>query len=182
MNGALFDERNQGLEVRDVWLQQRLSDFSDAGHDRLMVVSELIEENPPRERVAVRVQSGRRQSDEDVAFTHGFSVEQIFFIDHADDEAGDVVVIIPIEAGHLGGFAANQRAAVLRAAAGHSANHIGHHFRSQPASRVVVEKKKWAGALHEDVVHTVAYKIVSDGVVDLHRLRDTQFRADAVGR
>jgi len=61
-------------------------------------------------------------------------------------------------------------------------DHLLGNLRREPARGEVVEKEQRLGALHEDVVHAVAYEIVSDGVVDLHRLRDTQFRADAVGR
>ena len=38
-------------------------------------------------------------------------------VDDADDEAGEVVLAVGVEAGHLGGLAAEQRAAVLAAAA-----------------------------------------------------------------
>jgi len=43
------------------------------------------------------------------------------FFDHADGEAGQIVLAVGIHAGHLGGFAADQRAAGLFAAGGDAA-------------------------------------------------------------
>ena len=128
------------------------------------------------------MQSGGRNSDQDVAFANGFAFDEEWLVDDAHDEAGDVVVVISVEAGHLGSLAADERAAVFLARARHSADHIRHDFRPQASGRVVVEKKKRTRALHEDVVNAVAHEIVADGVVDPHRLRDAKLRPDAVGR
>src|SRR5205823_5203410 len=117
VNRAAVDERYQRLEIRDVRLQQSLADLPDAGNDRLRVVSELIEKNPPRERVAIGVQSGGRNSDQDVAFANGFAFNEEGLVDDPHDEAGDVVVVIAIEAGHFGSLAADERAAVFLARA-----------------------------------------------------------------
>ncbi len=128
------------------------------------------------------MQPGGRKTDEDVAFANRFTFDELRFVDDADDEAGDVVVVIAVEAGHLGGLAADQRAAIFLARARHSADDVRHDFRPQTAGRVVIEKKKRTRSLHQDVVDAVAHQVVADGVVNLHRLRDTQLRADTVSR
>ena len=48
----------------------------------------------------------------------------LFLIDHAYDEAGEIVFAIGIEAGHFGGFAADQRASVVLAGVGDAFNHL----------------------------------------------------------
>ena len=146
-----------------------------------MVVAELVEEDAARERVAVRVQADRGQADQDVALAHGLAVDEILRVDDAEDEAGDVVVVVAVEARHLRGLAADQRAAVLLARAGHAADHVGHHRRAELAGGVVVEEEQRTRALHEDVVDAVRDEVVADRVVDLHRLRHAQLRPDAVG-
>ena len=55
----------------------------------------------------------------------GFAIEDARFLDDADDCAGDVVFAGLIEAGHLGGFAADEGAAVAGAAAGEAVNQLG---------------------------------------------------------
>ena len=102
-------------------------------------------------------------------------------IDDADDEAGDVVFAVGIEARHLGGLAAEQRAAVLAARRAPPGDDLLGDLRRQPAGRQVVEKEQRLGALHEDVVDAVIHEVRADGVVSTGQERDLQLRADAVG-
>ena len=59
--------------------EQRLADLADLRQDRLMIVSELVEEDAARQRVAVRVQTRGRQADQDVAFAHVLAGRATFF-------------------------------------------------------------------------------------------------------
>ena len=102
-------------------------------------------------------------------------------LDHADDEAGDVVLAVGVEARHLGGFAADQRAAVLAAAARDAGDDLLGDRRRQPPGRQVVEKEQRLGALHQDVVDAVVDQIGADGVVPAGHERDLELGADAVG-
>ena len=47
-----------------------------------------------------------------------FAGDDLFALDYADDESGEIVFALGIEAGHFGGFAADQRAAVVLAGFG----------------------------------------------------------------
>src|ERR1043165_8991820 len=174
---ALLDERQERLQIRDVRREQRLAELADAGDDLLQVA-----DDPPRERVAVRVRAGARQADEDVALAHVPAGDHLRLVDDADDEAGHVVVVVAVEARHLRRLPADEGAAVLAAGAGGAAADVGHHRRPQFSGGEVVEKEQRPRALDEDVVDAVADEVVADGVVDLHRLRDAELRADAVGR
>ena len=103
-------------------------------------------------------------------------------LDHADDEAGDVVFAVGVEAGHLGGLAADERAAVLAARrARRRSTTCSATSGEQPAGREVVEEEQRLGALDEDVVDAVIDEIGADGVVAAGHERDLQLRADAVG-
>ena len=102
-------------------------------------------------------------------------------LDDADDEAGDVVFAVGVEAGHLRGLAADQRAAVLAAGARHAADDLLGDLRRQASGREIVEKEQRLGALHEDVVDAVVDQIGADRVVTAGHEGDLQLRADAVG-
>ena len=54
---------------------------------------------------------------EHVAGGDALAVDQALAFDGADDEAGEIVLTVGVEAGHLGGLAAQQRTAVVLAAA-----------------------------------------------------------------
>ena len=61
------------------------------------------------ERVAVGVQAGGGHPDEDVAGLDALAGDHFVAVDRADDEAGQIVFAVGVEAGHLRGFAADQR-------------------------------------------------------------------------
>ena len=93
------------------------------------------------------------------------AVDQPLAIDDADDEAGEVVFAVGVEARHLGRLAAEQRAAVVAARRRHPADDRLRDLRRQPAGREVVEKEQRLGALHQDVVDAVVDEVDADGVV-----------------
>ncbi len=101
-------------------------------------------------------------------------------IHDADDEAGDVVFAVGVEAGHLGGLAAEQRAAVLAAAAGDARDDLFGDVGRQPPGRQVVEEEQRPRALHQDVVDAVVHEIGADRVVAAGHECDFELRADAV--
>ena len=85
--------------------------------------AEHLEHDLARERVAVRVQARRRQPDHDVAGGEVARAAGSRALDDADAEPGEVVVAAVIEAGQLGGLAADERAAGLAAALGDAGDH-----------------------------------------------------------
>ena len=101
-----------------------------------------VEYDAARERVAVGVQAGRRQADQHVAGRDAPAVDQSLALDDADDEAGEVVFAVGVEARHLGGLAAEQRAAVLAARARESFDDLHRDVGIEPAGREVVEEEQ----------------------------------------
>ena len=99
----------------------------------------------------------------------------------ADDEAGEVVLAVGVEAWHFGGFAAEQGAAVVAAAACDAADDLLGDVGREPPGRQVIEKEQRTRALHQDVVDAVVHQIGADGVVTSGHEGDFQLGADAVG-
>src|SRR5436309_3523964 len=77
------------------------------------------------------------------------AVDDLRPLDGADDEAGDVVLAVGIEAGHLGGLAAEQRAAVLAAGARQSLDDAHGDVGIETAGRQVIEEEERLRPLHE---------------------------------
>ena len=109
------------------------------------------------------------------------AVDDLRAIDGADDEAGDVVFAVGVEARHLRGLAAEQRAAVVVAGLREALDDLLRDVRRQPAGREVIEKEQRRRALHEDVVDAVIDEIGADGAVPVRHERDLELGADAVG-
>ena len=71
-----------------------------------------FEEELAGEGVAVGVEAVGGQADEDVADLDVLAGDDVVAVDGADDGAGEVVLAVGVEAGHLGGFAADEGATV----------------------------------------------------------------------
>ena len=143
-----------------------------------------LEQELARERVAVGVQAVGRQADQHVADLDRLAGDDLGAVDAADDEAGQVVLAVGVEAGHLRRLAADQRAAVGAAGFGQAAHHRLHRLGvllAQLAGREVVEEEQRRRALHRDVVHAVVDQVRADRVVNAQLKRDLQLRAHAVG-
>ncbi len=100
----------------------------------------------------------------------------------ADDEAGQIVFAGVIDAGHLRGLAADQRASVGAASARDAGDHCGRDVGIQFADREIIQEEQRQRALHGDVVDAVVHQILADGVVAAGEERDLQLGAHAVGR
>ena len=101
--------------------------------------------------------------------------------DRADDEAGDIVLAVRVEPGHLRGLAAEQRASVLAARRREPLHDLHGDVRVEPARRQVIEKEQRLRTLDEDVVDAVVDEVDADRAMDARQERDAQLRADAVG-
>ena len=64
--------------------------------------------------------AGGGQADEHVALGDARAVDDRGLLGHADREAGQIVLVLVVHAGHLGGLAADQAGAGLHAAVGHA--------------------------------------------------------------
>ena len=139
------------LEVVDVLLGTVFGDF---------------EEELAGERIAVGVEAVRGQAEEAVAGLDAFAGDDARARNGADDSASEVVFAVGVEAGHLGGFAADEGAAVRPAGFGDAADDGFDDLVFDAAGGEVIEKKEGGGALDGDVVDAVIDEVGADGVVD----------------
>ena len=133
------------------------------------------------QRVAVGVRAGSAQGDQGIAGLNLAAVDDFGFLDHADAEAGHVVIFAMVHARHFGGFTPNQRTTRLLAAFGDTGNHAGRGVHVQFAGREVIQEEQRLGALYHQIVHTHCNQIDADGVVSFQVHRQTQLGAYAVG-
>ena len=109
--------------------------------------------------------AGTRQPQHRIARHHPMR-QQVPALGRADREAGEVVVALAVQAGHLRRLAADQGAAGLVAARGDAGDHLARLARIQPAGGEVVEEEQRFGALHHDVVDAHRHQIDADRVMD----------------
>ena len=159
--------RPHGGKVTAVDGQQRVADGGPSQLGRRIGHAQpgLVEQDGPRQRVAVGVQAGAGQSPHAVLGPHRAAVDHVFGQDAADDGPGQVELAGGVHAGHLGGLAAQQGAAVLAARLGEAGQHLGQDGLVQARGREVVEEEQRLGALHEDVVDAMVDEILAHGVV-----------------
>ena len=110
-----------------------------------------------------------------------FARQQRFALDRADGKAGEIVVARRIDPRHLGGLAADQRAARLLAAFGDAADHRLGHAEIELAGGEIVEKEQRLGALHDDVVDVHGDEVDADAVMNAGLDGELELGADAVG-
>ena len=87
------------------------------------------------------MQPGGSQADQHVAGFYRFAGDDLVAIDHAYDEASQIVLAVAVEAGHLGGLAADQGTAVLLAGVGDAGDYLLGNFRLQLAGGEVVHEE-----------------------------------------
>src|SRR5271165_4041987 len=127
------------------------------------------------------MQAGGWKCEQRVAGFDGFSIEDLFSLNDADNKARKIVFAGRIEAGHFRGFAANQSAAGFAARAAHAFDELLDHRRIEFPHGEVVEKEKRRRALNKNVVYAMIDEIAAHGGVHAHGHGDFEFRADTVG-
>ncbi len=65
-----------------------------------------FEEQLARERIAIGMQPVRGQAEDHVAGLDGLASNDPLALDYADDEAGEIIFALGVEAGHLGRLSA----------------------------------------------------------------------------
>ena len=133
------------------------------------------------QRIAVGMRAARGEPEQRVSGDDRAAVDDALFLHHADAEAGEVVLALGIHAGHLGGLAADQRAATELAAARDALHHLRGELDVELAAGEIVEKEQRLRALHEHVVHAHRHEVDAHAVVALLLEGELELRADAVG-
>ena len=169
----------QGLDVNAGRLHQHIGQFAAveiAFQVRLGQFDDLA-----HQRVTVRVHARRCQAQHHVARGDLLAVNDLRLFDRADGEAGQVVFTGRVHAGHLGRFAADQRATSQFATARHALDDSGRGGHVELAAGEIIEEKQRLGALHQDVIDAHRDQVDADRVVPVQLERQLQLGAHAVG-
>src|SRR5687767_15382131 len=93
LDATRFEQRLNERKVRPVRLEERLANaLAQFGDMAVDVEAEVLEHDPPCQRIAVRVQSGGRNADEQIANGNRAAVDQSLAIDDANDKAGEIEI------------------------------------------------------------------------------------------
>ena len=103
------------------------------------------------------------------------------FFDDADDGAGEVEVTGLIDAGHVGGFAAEEGESAIAAGVGDATDDVDFLVFGEAVVGEVVEEEEGLGAGGENVVDAVVDEVLADAVEALQGAGDEHLAADAVG-
>jgi len=180
-NASRIDQLFQRRPVTLVGAHQLITDFIldlvDVGFRR---VAGHFEEQFAGQRISVGVQAIGGHAENDVADLHVFAGDDVLAFDHAHNKARQVVLAVGIEAWHLGGLAADQRAAVVFAGIGNAFNHFLGDLGLQLAGGEIVHEEQRSGALDGDVIDAMIDQVGSDGGVQPHFEGNLQLRSHAI--
>jgi hypothetical protein len=126
------------------------------------------------------VESVRGQSKQHVARFDVRPGKDVRAVDRADDGAGQVVLPIGVEAGHLRGLATDQRASIGATGLGDPPHDRFDGVILDPPCGQVVQKKERSRALNRDVVDAVVHQVGPHSMVDAELERHFQLGANAI--
>ena len=144
------------------------------------LVARDLEKELSGQGVTVGVQAGGGQPDEHVAGLDADAGDDLVAVNCADNEAGQIVFAIGVEAGHLGGFPADEGAAVSLAGVRQAGYDAFGHFGVKLSAGQVIEEKQRGCALHGDVVYAVVDEVSADGAVQAEFEGYLELGSDAV--
>ena len=130
---------------------------------------------------AVGVQAAGLQTDEQVPLLEGGAVDHLVLVHQTHGEAGQVVLVLAVHAGHLGGLAADEGAAGLAATLGDAGDDLLDALGLILAHGHIIQEEHGHGAGADDVVDAHSHAVNAHGIVLVHEKGDLQLGADAVG-
>ena len=120
--------------------------------------------------------------EHEVALLDARAVDQPVALDDADAGAREVELVVAVDAGQLGGLAAEEHAARGAADLGRALDELGHLLGLDRVRGDVVEQEERVGAGREHVVDAVRGEVGPARAQAAALAREDQLRADAVGR
>ena len=133
------------------------------------------------EGVAVGVDAGGRQAQDDVAGLDLIGADHLGAVDDAHHEAGQIVVVRVHDAGVLGHLAAHEGAAGLLAALGDALDDLCHVLGAELSDGHVIQEEERLGTDGHHVVDAHGHEVLAHCVVTVEQLGDGELGADAVG-
>src|SRR3990170_4869804 len=100
----------------------------------------------------------------------------------ADRKSGEIIIAVLVEAGHLRGFATDQRATGFPATLGNARDDAGRGFGIELAAGEIIQKEQRLRTLDHEVVDRHRHQIDADAAVQAGLDGDLDLGANAVGR
>ena len=141
----------------------------------------LTEKHLSHQGVAVGMKSARNQADDLISRLDPVSEYKALPLGRAHGEAGQLVVAGRIEAGHLGGLAAENGAAGLPAALGDTLDQSADRIRLHLPHGDVVEKEQGLRSLDDEVIDAHRHQVNPDRIRDPHPVGDLELGTDSIG-
>ena len=178
----LFEQSENGLDVNLCRREKRFAYRLAAKLvERRFDVRVFNIQNLAHKREAVGVNAAGGQGNDNVALGHLAVVDDLLLIDNAGAVAREVVFVLGVEAGHLGGLAADERGVGLNTALAHALYDVGNTLRHVLAAGDIVEEEQRLCTAADNVVHAHCHAVDADGVVLIHEEGDFELCAYAVG-
>ena len=134
------------------------------------------------EAVAVRMHARRLEPDQDVADGEIGTRQNFIAFDRANREPRKIVITTFVQARHLGGLSADQRATRIPAAIRDASDNLARHPDVELPDREVIEKEQRLRALHDEIVDAHGDEIDADRRMPPCIDGDLELRTDAVVR
>ena len=145
------------------------------------IFSPACSKTTSHQTVAVRVDAGAGQAENDVADLDALAVDDAIAFDDADAEPGHVVVARLVEVGQNRRLAADQRTLRIHAAVADALDQLADQGRIVLGQGDVVEKEQRFAAGAQAIVNGHGHEIDANRVVLVHQPGDLELGTDAVG-
>ena len=180
MDQALARERDDLRRVDRTRFEELVRERSVEARRSIAEV-EGREERRAHQRVAVRVQAGGREPDDDIVLIHPVRAEERRLVHDSHAEPREIEGVLRHHSGMLGGLAAEERAPRPATAFGDALNDRDDTRGLHSADGQIVEEEQRlrAGARH--VVGAHRHEVDPDGVQPIGLPRDLELRPHAVG-
>ena len=160
--------------------QQDILDRAIRARHEIIRPQPAFVQNLADQRIAVGVHSGRRQTDEHIAYADTGPVYDLGIVRHPHAKARKIIFAFAVHIRHFSCFAAEQRAACLLAAFGNARDHLRGLFHIQLSRGEIVKEKQRARALNQNIIGTHGDKIDTHGIMLVESEGELQFRAHPV--
>jgi hypothetical protein len=181
VHAARADRGERGADIDACRLQQRRTERAGAERAGRVPAEARIRHDPPHKAEAVGMHARGGEAEQNVTRRHARGQPRAA-LHRADREAREVEVARRVEAGHLCGLAADQRAARLSAALGDALDDRGRSRHIELAGREIIEEEQRLRPLADQVVHAHRDEIDPDRAEAAGVDRELELGADPVRR